>query len=700
MAKKVNKKTEEVTAKMKALQTALEKLKKSYGKGSVMRLGESTTIDVDVISTGSLGLDVALGTNGFPKGRIIEISGWESSGKAQPLYSQILTPNGYVAMGDIEVGMEVNTPCGDTTTVIGVYPQGKKKIYRLTLDDKTQTDCCEDHLWLVYTRKSGKNGKELGEVMPLKKLISNGLTNKRGVRKYKLPKVESQKMIGDLKKIDLPLDPYIMGLLLGDGSFRSTSVGISTMDNEIIDYIKNVCHTQFENLTLSEVQNQCDYRFKKRFKGREKNAISVIAEKLRLIGLYSYEKFIPEVYLKASINDRVSLLQGLMDSDGTCGINGTLSYTSTSKKLSAAFEFLCRSLGLRCTTSSRITKYTSKTGNKVDGRVSYRSFILLNGTNIIPFKLERKLHNITEKKHDFSNRFIESIDYIGEEECQCIMVGHPDSLYITDKFIPTHNTTLTIHAIAECQKAGGTAAFIDAEHAFDRYYAKNLGVDVDNLIFSQPDCGEDALEIAEGLIRSNAVDILVIDSVAALVPRAEIEGEMGQSMMGLHARLMSQAMRKLSGVISKSNCCVIFINQMREKIGVMFGNPNTTTGGNALKFYASQRLEVRRKAAPVKNKDGGASASHVIVKVIKNKLAPPFCVAEFDIEYGTGISKSGEIVDMGVELNIISKGGSWYGYGDAKIAQGRIAAKQFMLDNPEVATEIEEKIKAKLFEAQ
>lgn len=257
-------------------------------------------------------------------------------------------------------------------------------------------------------------------------------------------------------------------------------------------------------------------------------------------------------------------------------------------------------------------------------------------------------------------------------------------------------TTLAIHAIAECQKKGGIAAFIDAEHAFDRSYADRLGVDTANLLISQPDNGEQALEIAENLIRSGAIDIIVIDSVAALVPRSEIEGEMGDSKVGLQARLMSQAMRKLTGSIGRTGCCCIFINQLREKIGVMFGNPETTTGGNALKFYASQRLDIRRNGQALKDKEGNVVGNHVKVKVVKNKLAPPFRVAEFDIMYGEGISKSGELVDLGVDHNILEKSGSWYSYSGTKIAQGRDAAKQFMMDNPEVAAEVEDKLKEKL----
>ncbi|MFZ1705483.1 MAG: recombinase RecA [Saprospiraceae bacterium] len=256
-------------------------------------------------------------------------------------------------------------------------------------------------------------------------------------------------------------------------------------------------------------------------------------------------------------------------------------------------------------------------------------------------------------------------------------------------------TTLAIHAIAECQKRDGIAAIIDAEHAFDRFYAEKLGVKTEELLISQPDNGEQALEIAENLIRSGAVDILVVDSVAALVPRSEIEGEMGDSKMGLQARLMSQAMRKLTATIGRTGCCCIFINQLREKIGVMFGNPETTTGGNALKFYASVRLDIRKSGTAIKDKDGNVVGNPIKVKVVKNKLAPPFRIATFDIMFGEGISKSGEIIDLGVETDVIGKSGSWFSYEGTKIAQGREAAKQFIEDNPELAVEIEAKIKEK-----
>ena len=252
-------------------------------------------------------------------------------------------------------------------------------------------------------------------------------------------------------------------------------------------------------------------------------------------------------------------------------------------------------------------------------------------------------------------------------------------------------TTLALHAIAECQKSGGIAAFIDAEHAFDRFYAEKLGVDLAELVISQPDNGEQALEIVDNLIRSGAVDAVVIDSVAALTPRSEIEGEMGDSKMGLHARLMSQAMRKLTASISKTNCTVFFLNQLREKIGVMFGNPETTTGGNALKFYASVRLDIRR-STQIKDSEGAVLGNKTRVKVVKNKVAPPFKTAEFDIMYGEGISKTGEILDLGVEYEIIEKSGSWFSYGGTKLGQGRDSIKVLLKDNPELMEELEGKI--------
>ena len=297
-----------------------------------------------------------------------------------------------------------------------------------------------------------------------------------------------------------------------------------------------------------------------------------------------------------------------------------------------------------------------------------------------------KMGDVSESEVEFISTGSIGLDYAlgvgGYPKGRVIEIYGPES---------SGKTTLTLHAIAECQKAGGIAAFIDAEHAFDRFYAQNLGVNINDLIISQPDHGEQALEITDNLIRSGAVDIIVIDSVAALTPKSEIEGEMGDSKMGLHARLMSQALRKLTSTISKTNCTVFFINQLREKIGIMFGNPETTTGGNALKFYASVRLDIRR-STQLKDSTGNAMGNKTRVKVVKNKVAPPFRVCEFDIMYGEGISKMGEIIDIGSQSGIIDKSGSWFSYGDTKLGQGRDAVKNLLKDNPELCDELEKKI--------
>ena len=297
-----------------------------------------------------------------------------------------------------------------------------------------------------------------------------------------------------------------------------------------------------------------------------------------------------------------------------------------------------------------------------------------------------KMGDVSESEVEFISTGSIGLDYAlgvgGYPKGRVIEIYGPES---------SGKTTLTLHAIAECQKAGGIAAFIDAEHAFDRFYAENLGVNINVLIISQPDHGEQALEITDNLIRSGAVDIIVIDSVAALTPKSEIEGEMGDSKMGLHARLMSQALRKLTSTISKTNCTVFFINQLREKIGIMFGNPETTTGGNALKFYASVRLDIRR-STQLKDSTGNAMGNKTRVKVVKNKVAPPFRVCEFDIMYGEGISKMGEIIDIGSQSGIIDKSGSWFSYGDTKLGQGRDAVKNLLKDNPELCDELEKKI--------
>lgn len=999
----------------------LSSLDKKYGKGSVMKLGAKPDMDLEVISSGSLNLDRALGVGGYPKGRIVEIYGAESSGKAQPLSSNILTPFGWVKMGDVKMGQIISTPDGKTSTVIGIYPQGVQDVYEIKFDDKTTVRCTLDHLWLTYGRKS-----KLGDVLSTKEILEKGLTSKQNTRSFKIPTIDCCYYPPN---DNLKIDPYLLGVLLGNGSFKSGSVKFSTIDVEILENISEILKYNYTNLEISDKFGKCDYNIKnKNTKTRPLiNYLKKDLEEYDLFGKYSYEKFIPKDYLISDKTQRLKLLQGLIDSDGYVGEDGTISYSTTSKILSENFEELCRSLGMRVTTSSRITKYKKQNGIEVDGRVSYRSSLLFGNEILEVSNLSRKKDRLPKNLSDYRFRFIESIEKVGREEVQCIMIGHPDHLYITDNYTPTHNTTLSMHAIAECQQTGGTAAFIDAEHSFDKVYAENLGIDTNELLFVQPNFGEEALEIVDDLVKSNAVDIIVVDSVASLVPKSELEGEMGDSVtfdtpiyirnkitklveivpiaslyggskkfygkryvntylknktlevlthngwknleavffkrniknksilitstkdgyvkttkdhclfvngeektpeemnvgdfldnvpypkttsknyyneplaflmgawvgdgaivgkdtkslnnffeyytteeslaldiktkletnvevlvkinkkepegnrkilytvrsssdsviqsflnknycnktnlkkvpkwvlngsdnlkqafldgffladgshhstkyskkyynnslpvisgiqfllkslgkntyitfsqnrynqltlsetnknfdennkvtriidtenspeylydictsegtfvtslgdivlhnssMGLHARLMSQAMRKLAPNISKSNCLVIFINQTRSKIGVMFGNPETTTGGNALKFYASVRLQVYGTTVIKNGEDSVGKLTKV--KVIKNKVAPPLTTAEFEIEYGKGISKVGEIIDLGVELDIIQKKGSWYSYGDIKLGQGKEAVKSLILDNEELFEELEMKI--------
>ncbi len=336
-------------------------------------------------------------------------------------------------------------------------------------------------------------------------------------------------------------------------------------------------------------------------------------------------------------------------------------------------------------------KVGNVTGEKKDKNINTEK---LKALNLTLEKIEKSYGKGTIMK--MGDKAIENVPSISSGSLAldiALGVGGYPRGRVVEVFGPESSgkTTLAIHAIAEAQKAGGIAAFIDAEHAFDRYYAESLGVDIENLLISQPDNGEQALEITDHLIRSGAVDIVVIDSVAALTPRAEIEGEMGDSKMGLQARLMSQALRKLTANISKTKTCVMFINQLREKIGIMFGNPETTTGGNALKFYSSVRVDIR-KIGQIKEGEE-VKGNRTRVKIVKNKIAPPFKKAEFDLMFGEGISKTGEIVDMGVDLNIIKKSGSWFSYGDTKLGQGRDAVKELLKDNPELSEELEKKIK-------
>ena len=667
------------------LEDFLTSMNSSFGEGSVMVLGNENVHAVECNPVGVFSIDDALG-GGFAKGRIIEIYGPESSGKAQPLYSKILTPKGFVKMGDVKLGQEICTPDGGISTITGIFPQGKKGIYEVTFDDKSKVRCCKEHLWFVNTRYS-----DLGEVMSLEQIMKHGVSNDYGVRKVKVPTINPVKFS---EGSPLPLDPYLFGFLLGDGC--NTRMSFSTADEEILTILQNIIDDEDYNLKLKKLEgSKYDYGIAKKIKGRGKNIVSKTLSDLDLKDKGSHEKFIPNIYKFSSVEDRISLIQGLMDSDGSSSTleTSSISFSTTSFMLSKDFEFIMRSLGFRVTTSDRITKYTNRCGEKVDGKRSYRSSIL-STNNINPFRLGRKKesfnHNINS---NYCYRFIESVEYIGEEEAQCIMIGHPDHLYITDDFIPTHNTSLTLMAIGEAQKEGKICGFIDVEQAFDANYAKKLGVNLDKLVVSQPDYGEQALEILDRMIESAHFDIIVFDSIAAITPKAELEGEMGEQKMGVVARLMAQALRKITAKTNETNTTVIFINQLREKLGIMFGNPETTTGGNAMKFYASQRIDIRKGTLI---KDGEDVIGYLMkVKVIKNKIAAPFKEAHVDVMYNKGVDKIKDIIDFSVKKGVISKaGGGWMSYGDTKLGQGADKVAIVLNDNPELMEEILSKIKA------
>lgn len=664
----------------------LKPAEKQFGKGSMSTLGEKPDMDIIAISTGSIGLDIAMGIGGLPKGRIIEILGMESSGKAQPLSSKILTPFGWKHMEDMQCGTIVSTPDGSESTVIGIYPQGIRPIFKITFDDKTFTECTLDHLWQIESRETN-----LSEVLSTKDLLEKGLNKSNGTRKFKIPTTKS---IIFNNNIPLSINPYLLGLLLGDGSFVNNSVKFTTADEEILDNIKEIIKHNYKNLKISKRIGKYDYRFKKIINGHSKNELVLQIEELGMLNKYSYEKDIPEEYLRSSIECRQELLKGLMDSDGSVE-SGTLSFSTTSKKLSKSFEDLVRGLGMRCHTSSRVTKYTKSDGKKVDGRESYRSTILLCENTFIPFKLKRKVDGLIKRDNNFCGKFIESVEFIGRKHCQCIQIGHPDQLYITDDYIVTHNTTLCTHLVAEAQKVGEICAFIDAEHAFDKKYAEQIGVNTGELHFFQPSSGEEALNYCETLLDTKLFGVIIIDSVAALTPQKEIEGQIGDSTIGLQARMMSQAMRKLSSKVSQSNCIVVFINQWREKIGVMFGSPLVPSGGNALKFYASVRLDVTRSTTVANTvMEGEIKVANLTkVKVIKNKVSAPFTDCEFNIRYGVGIDKVDEIFELGLKYEIIEKDKTTYSFKGSKLATGKDASFEVLKDNPELQEEIEKEIR-------
>jgi recombination protein RecA len=510
-----------------------------------------------------------------------------------------------------------------------------------------------------------------------------------GTRKFLLP--ETKPVFFEAKN-NLPVDPYLLGLLLGDGGLTSRGVKISTADQEIVDSIHAILARDYPGeVILGDPHSKYDYRFKKPYNGSSKCLLELALEELELMGKLSTEKFIPEQYLYNSVEVRVALLQGLMDSDGTTGIShSSLSFSSSSVVLSSDFVTLCRSLGIRCNTSSRKTKYSRPDGIKVDGKTSYRTNLLMTDANtFVPFRLKRQLDRYSTNISSHKGRFIESIRLVDRDECQCIAIGSTDKLYITDDYVVTHNTTMAITGAIEAQKAfpDKHVVIIDAEHALDRNYCKKLGLDMSKVFISQPECGEQGLDILEDLISTGRVSFAIVDSVATLIPKSELDGEITDSSMGTQARLMSKACRKLVGIVNKTGTILFFTNQLRSKIGVVYGSPEVTSGGNALKFYASTRLDIRKTAG---DKDGDEIKNiKVTIKTVKNKLAPPFRKCELFINFGEGVDKVSEVLSVAIHTDLIVKTGNTYSYRGSKLGVGLGQAKQMLKDNPEICDEIE-----------
>jgi recombination protein RecA len=711
----------------KSLETALAQIERQFGRGSIMRLGDEARAPMEVIPTGSIALDVALGIGGLPRGRVVEIYGPEGSGKALALDTPIPTPKGWATIGELSPGQEVFSGDGSTTRVTFATPvMTDHECFRVRFSDGAEIVADADHLWMTTTLW-GRTERWSPAVVTTRDIAASLRARDGHALNHAI------QTCGPLEypAQELPIAPYTLGAWLGDGA--TADARITSADPEVLDEIRRdgyrVHHSnpwqhdrtptyrisrQQERPVCFLVDPRCSSSGSVIARGLCKNhyeserrsgrvgewpvhkAVSLPAQ-LRELGVLG-DKHIPESYLHGSVAQRLALLQGLMDTDGTVSATGAevgrgagaarCEFTVVSKRLASDVHELLLGLGIKATLHEGPAL--------LKGRVVGTRYRLGFQTNLPVFRLPRKAARLIPlRTRRATLRYITTVEPVPSVPVRCIQVDHPSHTYLAGReCVPTHNTTVALHAAASAQKAGGIAAFIDAEHALDPDYAKNLGVDTDALLVSQPDTGEQALEIADMLIRSSAIDVVIIDSVAALVPRAEIEGEMGDTHVGLQARLMSQALRKLAGALNQTKTTMIFINQLREKVGVMFGSPETTSGGRALKFYASVRLDVRRIETL---KDGTEPVgSRTRIKVVKNKCAAPFRSAEFDILFGIGISREGGLIDLGVEQGIVRKSGAWYTYGGDQLGQGKENARTFLRDNPDLANEIEKKIKEKL----
>jgi recombination protein RecA len=752
--------------KAKALEAALLQIERQFGKGSVMRLGEETRVPVEVIPTGSIALDVALGIGGLPRGRVVEIYGPESSGKCLTADTYVWSDRGLETIGEIfaragmkasctsrvtdvsESGIRLVNEWGDLETVAALTHNNRKPVLRLRLESGRVISATNNHPLRVVSKRGFIVWRKAGDIREGDTVVS-----------AQLGAVEAAG--GDGLSED---EAVLLGYLLAEGTLcYENSIRFTNWDPEVSAEFTLL----MESVSGGTVRNYYD----KEFVVHSKAIRTQFAETYGLDYVKAAGKTIPACVRTAGHKAQRVFLSALFEGDGWIDPTSTVGLGTASEELARQVQLLLYGLGIPATVSSSFNKkyerdyWTVTVNPSVAGRflkeIGFRSErrakqvrehyresardpqsgniphlsgmirdlrdhvggdrelddiigdLLRPGLNLACSRQRLwKIVDWCKEKQDLMSSGADTIvDYLRNllvypytyEEVTAIEDGGMQPTFdvvmpLSHSFIAngvlSHNTTLALHAIANAQRNGGIAAIIDAEHALDPEYAERLGVDTEALLVSQPDTGEQALEIADMLIRSGAIDLVVIDSVAALVPKAEIEGEMGDSHVGLQARLMSQALRKLTGALNSTKTTAIFINQLREKVGVMFGSPETTTGGKALKFYASVRLDIRRIETL---KDGTeAVGNRTRVKVVKNKMSPPFKTAEFDILYGIGISKEGSLIDLGVEQGIVRKAGAWYTYEGDQLGQGKENARNFLKENVDICNEVEKRIKEKL----
>ena len=743
-------------SKAESLANSIASIEKAFGKGAIMKMNERPKHAFEVISTGAITLDVALGIGGLPRGRIIEIYGPESCGKCLTSDTFVSGPMGLMTIAEIFESQNNPVSCTNRTIEAKVQLQNRygqaEETTHFTHNNRRAT-------WALKTRSGSSirctaNHPHL-QMNERGHLVWNETKN---LKKGDFLSFARTTMSGNTKR-DLT-EMYLLGLLTADGNIYNNKIAVTNDDPDVKRFIENEA-VELVGIGVKQYENNNKGSLNYNFNSKE--AVTAFCEKTGAIaGQTAGNKTIPLYVRAADIESVKAFLQGYMDSESSCDENG-IEVTSKSFELLQTIKILLTQFGVHGRISSKKVAaypdekywrmsingnaarlYAEKIGSrseKVKKNLEKINPGLTGSTNVdsIPNQgwILRDIYDSSETNHDINDIFC---DYMAPnpramltyERLQQILdsgiinqgslLEHLKDLqknnYVYDEIIDiienepeptfdfamsktasfvangmiTHNTTLALHVLAEAQKLGGNAAFIDVEHALDPSYAASLGVDHDNLLVSQPSCGEEALEIADMLIRSNAVDVIVLDSVSALVTRAELEGDMGAANVGVQARLMSQAMRKITSGISRSNCIVIFINQLREKIGVMFGSPETTSGGRALKFYASVRLDVRKTEQIKIGTD--VVGNRTKVKVVKNKLAPPFKNAEYDLVFGEGISKIGCVLDLGLEKGVVSKAGAWWTYGDTRIGHGREGAKIFMKENPAIFDEVDQKLRA------